>query len=151
MHRRSDPRSPVQSVRSYSLLPFLLLAVAVAGYWTWQQRDTLIDWYDGELDHPANGPRRAKADLALLFSTDDYPMTAIRREEQGTVAFKLSVGRRGYVTDCQIVSSSGSEALDDATCDILESRAKFEPARDGLGKRVTDEYSGRIHWELPDE
>ena len=151
MHRRTDPRSPVQSVRDFSILPFLMFAAAVAGYWTWQQWDTLVDRYDGELDHRADGPRRAKADLAPLFSTDDYPMAAIRREEQGTVAFKLSVGRRGDVTDCIIVSSSGSDALDEAKCDILESRAKFEPARNGLGKRIADESSGRIRWELPEE
>jgi protein TonB len=132
-------------------LPFLIFALAFAGYWAWQQRDALADWYDGEAARPVNGPRHAKANLALLFSTDDYPMAAIRREEQGTVAFNLSVSRRGYVTDCQIVSSSGSEALDEATCDILESRAKFEPARDSLGKRVADESSGRIRWELPED
>jgi TonB family protein len=151
MHRRSDPRSPVQSVRDFSLLPFLVFALALACYSTWLQWDMLVDWYDGELEHPVDGARRAKANLAILFSTDDYPTAAIRKEEQGTVAFKLSISRRGTVTECQIANSSGSDALDGATCDILESRAKFEPARDALGKRVADEYSGRIRWELPEE
>jgi len=151
MHRRFHPRSPVQSVRNFSLLPFLLLALALAGYWAWQQRDRLADWYDGDVAIPAYGARRATADLVRLFSTDDYPMAAIRREEQGTVAYKLSISRRGNVTDCEVVSSSGSDALDDATCGILKSRAKFEPARDSQGERVADEYFGRIRWELPED
>jgi protein TonB len=131
-------------------MPFLLLILAVAGYWAWQQRDVLIDWYDGELASSTDGPRRAKADLLQLFSTDDYPMVAIRRDEEGTVAYRLSISRRGHVTECEVVSSSGSDALDRATCEILEGRARFEPARDAQGKRVTDEYTGRIRWELPD-
>jgi protein TonB len=76
---------------------------------------------------------------------------AIRRDEQGTVAFRLLINRRGRVSECQIVSSSGSNALDGATCRILEDRARFEPARDADGKRIADETTGRIRWMLPDE
>lgn len=151
MHRHTDPRSPVQSVRDRSLLPFLLLAVAAAGHWSWQHRDEIVDWYDHDSPDAANGPRKAHAELFRLFSTDDYPMEAIRNEEQGTVAFRLTINRRGNVTDCVVTSSSGSEALDDATCDILESRARYEPARNSEGKRIPGEDTGRIRWELPED
>ena len=43
---------------------------------------------------------RAKANLNSLFSTDDYPQSAIRNEEQGTTAACLGVGTDGRVTDC---------------------------------------------------
>lgn len=127
------------------------LLLGTLTYMGWQQSELIIDWYDGELTPSAGGPRQAKANLLQLFSTDDYPVEAIRREEQGTAAFQLSINRRGYVSDCRIVSSSGSDALDRATCGILESRARFDPARNAQGKRVADHYSGRIRWELPDE
>jgi TonB family protein len=151
MRHRTHPQSPVQSVRNPSLLPFLLFAIAFAGYIGWDNREQLADWIDGAAPDPAKGPRRARAELYRLFSTDDYPMEALRREEQGTVAFRLSIGRRGNVTDCVVTSSSGSAVLDDATCDILESRAKYEPARDAEGKRISDEDTGRIRWVLPED
>ena len=78
-------------------------------------------------------------------------MEAIRNNEQGTVAFELSINRLGWVSGCRIVQSSGSKALDERTCNILRDRARFAPARDASGKRITDQYSGRIRWELPDE
>ena len=93
----------------------------------------------------------AKANLPALFSTDDYPVEAIKREEQGTVSFQLAINRRGRVSKCSIVGSSGSKALDQATCSILKTRGRFAPARDAQGKRVPDNYSGRVRWELPDE
>ncbi len=78
-------------------------------------------------------------------------MEAIRNEEQGTTAFRVEINRSGRVSDCIVTSSSGSDALDEATCKILERRARFVPARDSAGNRVPDEYSGRIRWELPDD
>jgi protein TonB len=151
MHRRTDPRSPVQSVRDRSLLPFLLLAVAAGGLLSWQNRDTIVDWYDGDGPDPVRADRKVHGELFRVFSTDDYPVEAIRREEQGTVAFRLSISRRGNVSDCVVTSSSGSDALDQATCDIIEDRARYEPARDAQGKRIPAEDSSRIRWVLPEE
>jgi protein TonB len=125
--------------------------VAAIAFWGWQNSETAVDWFDGEPWADAKGPMRAKADLLRIFSTDDYPMEAIRREEQGTTAYRLTVSRRGRVTGCEITSSSGSSALDSQTCRILTRRARFEPARDVQGKRIADTYSGRIRWELPEK
>jgi TonB family protein len=151
MHRRGHPQSPVQSVRDRSLLQFLLLAVAAGGFLSWENRDTIVDWYDGAAPDPAKADRKAQAELFRVFSTNDYPVEAIRREEQGTVAFRLMINRRGAVSDCIVTSSSGSDVLDRATCDLIEERARYEPARDGEGKRVPAEDSGRIRWVLPEE
>ncbi len=148
VHRPTDRRSPVQSVRNPWWPPFLLALVAAVAFWAWQQRTVLDEQPNQSSAPPA---QRVKSDLLRLFTTDDYPMAAIRRDEQGIVAYNLSINRRGRVTKCEIVRSSRSEALDRATCDILESRARFEPARDAQGKRVADEHSGRVRWELPEE
>jgi protein TonB len=133
-------------------------------FWGWRNSDAAFDWVNEE--PPADTTtevtatdsvpeaavaKRASANLVQIFSTDDYPKDAIRRGEQGTVGYELSINRLGWVSGCRVVSSSGSEALDRATCNILRSRARFEPARDAAGRRVTDQYSGRIRWELPDE
>jgi TonB family protein len=151
MLRQTDPRSPVQDTRDPAVMALLGFALAFGAFMGWQHRDTLVDLYDGEYWTDHDGPRRAQGDLMAIFSTDDYPSSAIRREEQGTVAYRLQIDRRGRVGECRIIQSSGSEALDRATCDILSSRARFNPARNSEGQRVEDEYSGRIRWELPEE
>lgn len=94
---------------------------------------------------------RAKADLRSYVSSEDYPSSALRAEESGTTAFRLDVGTNGRVTNCTVTSSSGSAALDAATCRVLKSRARFTPARDTSGNPTTDSVSSRIRWQLPED
>lgn len=99
---------------------------------------------------PQIKPARARANLASYVSNADYPSSAIRAEESGTTGFRLTVGPDGRVTDCSITSSSGSSALDDATCRIMRRRARFTPATDGNGRPTTDTVTQRIRWVLPE-
>lgn len=94
-------------------------------------------------------PQRARANLNSYFSTDDYPAAALRGNDQGTTGFRLTIGPSGRVTDCSVTSSSGSSALDQATCRILRSRARYTPARDGSGNPTSGTDSGRVTWRLP--
>jgi periplasmic protein TonB len=93
-------------------------------------------------------PRSAVGDLQGLFRGDDYPVSAIERDEQGSVTARLTVGTDGRVSGCTVTSSSGSRILDNATCRILQSRARFTPARDNRGNLTTDTTSQRIRWVL---
>jgi protein TonB len=92
---------------------------------------------------------KAKGSLPSLFSTDDYPQSSIRNEEQGTTAVRLTIGPDGRVADCSITQSSGSSALDSATCNIIRRRARYTPAKDQAGNPITGTDSARIRWELP--
>ena len=94
-------------------------------------------------------PARARANLASYVSNDDYPDSAIRNEEQGTTGFRLDVGPDGRVSNCTVTSSSGSSALDSATCRLMRSRARFTPATNSTGAKVSDSVSSRIRWVLP--
>jgi protein TonB len=94
-------------------------------------------------------PARAKANLASLFSDEDYPASAVRAGESGATGFRLEVGANGRVTNCTVTSSSGSSALDSTTCRLLRSRARFTPATDSSGGSTSDSVSGRIVWRLP--
>ena len=96
-------------------------------------------------------PARAKANLASYVSDADYPASAQRNEEQGTTRFRLSVGPDGRVAECTVTGSSGSAALDAATCRIMRSRARFTPARDSSGSTTSDTVSSAIKWVLPAE
>jgi TonB family protein len=89
------------------------------------------------------------ANLASYISDADYPVEAIRNEEQGTVGFQLDIGADGMVSGCRIVQPSGSASLDEATCRIMRARARFSPARDDSGNPVPDRLTARVRWVLP--
>jgi protein TonB len=89
--------------------------------------------------------------LASYVTDDDYPQDAIRNEQQGTTGFRLEVGPDGRVANCTVTSSSGSSSLDAATCRIMRSRARFTPATDSSGNKVSDTHNGRIRWQIPEE
>jgi protein TonB len=94
-------------------------------------------------------PARAKANLASYISDADYPASAARNEEAGTTRFRLAVGANGRVEQCEVTASSGSSALDSATCRIMKNRAKFTPARDSDGRATGDSVTSAIKWVLP--
>ena len=94
-------------------------------------------------------PQRVQPNLSLLFSTDDYPAAALRNEEEGTVRFQLVIGPDGRVSRCEVTASSGSAALDSASCRILTARARYRPARDPQGSPIAGSDSGRVTWRLP--
>jgi protein TonB len=99
---------------------------------------------------PQTQPARARANLASYVSDSDYPAAAIRSEEQGTTRFRLAVGPDGRVSECTVTGSSGSSALDAATCRIMKQRARFTPARDGTGNPTADTVANAIKWVLPE-
>ena len=65
--------------------------------------------------------------------------------------FRLTVGTDGRVSECSVTSSSGSSTLDAATCKLITRRARFTPAKDADGNPVTDTYSNRIRWQIPED
>lgn len=92
---------------------------------------------------------RAKGSLLGLFSDDDYPNAALQAQQQGSTSVSLTIGTDGRVSGCSVTSSSGSAALDSATCNVLRRRAKFSPAIDSNGQPTGDTYSQRVTWRLP--
>lgn len=63
-------------------------------------------------------------------ATPDYPASAARNGETGTVNLALLIGVDGRVTDSKVQKSSGSRALDRAAQSAL-SLCKFKPAMAG--------------------
>jgi TonB family protein len=62
----------------------------------------------------------------------------------------VSVDADGHITDCRILTSSGSPILDQGTCDLVRKRGQFNPATDEKGKRVAGTYSLATRWVLQD-
>jgi protein TonB len=142
MRRRSNDPKRVIEEPPRSLLPFIALAiVAAVGFWSIEQsmRDSTPEAIQSvsKTQRPDElGARSSKADLRTVFSADDYPADAQRNGEQGTVQATLAIDARGQVSGCTIVRSSGHASLDNATCDILQRRARFSPARDLSGDAI---------------
>ena len=80
----------------------------------------------------------------------DYKSTWVRREFQGVAGFKLDIAATGKVTACQLTSSTGHAELDEATCKLIQSRARFEPARGSNGEPVAGSYTSAVRWVLPE-
>lgn len=85
---------------------------------------------------------------ATYISNQDYPMEALRAEEQGTVSLELDISPEGRAVNCHILGSSGSRRLDVRACQVILIRARFEPARDAEGRAVADVYGTRITWRI---
>ena len=87
--------------------------------------------------------------VGSVLSSDDYPADALRNGEQGTVAVLLGIDTQGKVSGCVVTASSGSASLDDATCRLLYTRARFTPARNSQGRAVAGTSPQKIRWALP--
>lgn len=114
------------------------------------EKDLLVTWgMDPKIVASlASHPTQARG-LISLFSPDDYPREAMRKKEQGTVGARIKVSKTGKVSDCTIIESSGSRPLDEKTCQIFHSRARFRPALTKDGVAVESIALQRIRWELP--
>ena len=91
-------------------------------------------------------PRKPRS---TWVTTDDYPDAALRAEEEGSVTVKLAINRGGEVAGCDVVQSSGSAALDTATCRTVQRRARYRPATDQSGQPVDATDNHTVRWSLP--
>lgn len=101
---------------------------------------------------PADDPIGAKprGNPANWVTVNDYRSNWINREMTGTARFRLKVGANGRVENCTITASSGHAELDRATCALVTQRARFDPAKDETGAKVSGSYSNAVRWELPE-
>lgn len=89
-----------------------------------------------------------RALLRSYVSARDYPRGARAAGVEGIAYVWLLVGTDGRVRACRLAQTSGSAALDAATCRLLASRARYAPARAG-GAPACDVAEGAIVWRLP--
>ena len=87
---------------------------------------------------PANPPRPSNGNW---ITDSDYRSSWISRDYSGTVSFTLSIGSNGRVSGCSITGGSAPGELKDATCRLIERRARF---RGDAGS-----FSGTVRWEIP--
>lgn len=114
------------------------------------QKDLLVSWgMDKATIDSITTFAEPKGGIVSYFSSNDYPMSAIRNDQQGTAGVRYWVSKEGKVRDCMVVESSGSAILNAQTCAIITKRAKFLPAMTKDGAAVESIGFSRIRWELP--
>lgn len=120
--------------------------------------------YPGDFTVPLNIPEPAprpaprfdpisaspKGNPGGWITNNDYRSSWINRGYTGVASFTLMIDARGRVSGCTITGSTGHGALDEATCKLLESRARFEPAKDSSGNTVAGSYRSSVRWTIPE-
>ena len=81
---------------------------------------------------------------------EDYPGAERKQRNEGTVTYLLTVSDKGKTTGCRILHSSGFAGLDKATCDLLQRRSSFYPARDAAGGAVASHFADHFTWQVPE-
>lgn len=93
---------------------------------------------------------KPRNDPAAWLGQRDYKPSWLRRELMGTARFRLDISATGTVTGCRVTGSTGHAELDEATCALVQRRARFEPARGSSGQPVAGSYTGSVLWQIPD-
>ena len=97
----------------------------------------------------------ASADRAVTmksngeFLAKNYPPRALKAGQQGKVGFRITVEPDGSLGNCEITQSSGFQALDNETCEIIVRNARLPIVRDAGGRAVRAVQNGFINWIHP--
>lgn len=91
---------------------------------------------------PPADPLRPSNNPGTWISDSDYRSSWVSREYSGTVSFTVSVGSNGRVSGCSVTGGSAPGELKDATCRLVERRARF--------KGSAGSWSGTVRWQIPD-
>lgn len=94
---------------------------------------------------------QARGDLKKLITTDDYPSSSLRAEEEGTVLISYVIGTQGRITSCTVMRSSGHPRLDETTCTLATRRFRWKPAQDNAGNPIEDKGTQTVRWQIPKE
>lgn len=81
----------------------------------------------------------------------DSPALGDGEGVSGTVSVRYTVTVDGRAVNCRITRSSGSRALDEITCRLIEQRFRFDPARDWRGRPIQSDIVENHSWEARDD
>ena len=84
--------------------------------------------------------------IAGALTDADYRRTRPPEGAAGTVVVSYRVRADGTVDRCAVLRSSSYEALDAATCRLIEQRFRFVPARDASGRAIDWEVRTDYTW-----
>lgn len=93
----------------------------------------------------AGGGTRAQLVTGAIGSRD-YPKAERSARIGGMVTVAFTVRTDGHVERCAVTRSSGNPALDRVTCQLIEARFRYTPARDAAGSPVSERRGRQQRW-----
>ncbi len=102
---------------------------------------------EGDGDADDSPPRLIKGRLRYTDLSRDLRDSGIG----GDVGVRYAVGGDGHVSACRVTRSSGSVALDEQTCALIERRFRYEPSRDAEGAPVESTIEEMHRWLIEAE
>ena len=82
------------------------------------------------------------------ISDRDWPDGDFAPGRKYVVGLRFTVMPNGRVRNCQVTRTSGSAVLDRTTCRLLETRMRYEPARNAEGRPVPQVIPGTHDWDV---
>jgi len=80
----------------------------------------------------------------------DYPAAIRNTGAEGKVSVMLSIDTTGHVDGCRVTASSGTAALDETTCWLVQRRGRFIVQQDANGKPIAYTFELRdVPWRAP--
>ena len=95
---------------------------------------------------PPPPPTELKA-IEKTHSLPPYPALSQRMGEQGTTLLKVAIDNTGKVTECTVMSSSGSTRLDAAAVEYVKANWRWQPPTQA-GKPVSATTEVSVKWDL---
>ena len=87
--------------------------------------------------------------IARTHTLPPYPPISVRLNEQGTTLMEVHITTEGNVDDCKVLQTSSSDRLDQAACDFVKSRWRWQPpTNQGTPTAVSTRVS--VKWDLKD-
>ena len=100
---------------------------------------------DGGDGDGGGGGGSPMAQIGGRIRDSDYPRSAVESGFEGTVFVRYVVGVNGRATGCRVLRSSGSPDLDATTCNLIEQRFRFRPARNFQGSKIPTVVNNEDH------
>lgn len=83
-----------------------------------------------------SGSGNSPARLVRNLSRSDYRALAGGRMASGSAGLAIRVAANGRVDSCRVEHSSGDSVIDSGLCPLVQSRLRFEPARNARGEPI---------------
>jgi len=87
--------------------------------------------------------------IARTHTLPPYPPISVRLNEQGTTLMEVHITTEGNVDECKVLQTSSSERLDQAACEYVKLRWRWQPpTNQGTPTAVSTRVS--VKWDLKD-
>lgn len=102
----------------------------------------------GDGDGDGSGWERVPRLIRGRIKGSDIPDPVLDTGFRGVVGVRFRVGTDGRVTNCTVIRSGGNTLMDQATCDAIEKRFRYDPWRDAAGRPVASTVLRDQQWDI---